>query len=123
MTVPPFEPEPFESMLARLPAALEIALDFKNGAPPLEMAPGLHRKHIFDFADGVRAIISRERNLTPFDHAIHLSFSVNPAFVDRWQADDFFHHSEGLIHKFGFAGSPIQIFCLRRAIHFMMPVP
>lgn len=54
----PFEPEPIEKLQARYYAALE---KLWVPAPDMEDRPGLHRTHTFDFEDGWRMLVSRDK--------------------------------------------------------------
>jgi len=61
----PFEPEPIESLRQRYPEALKkiwSVVEIETGLAENENTdrPGLHRKHIFDFEDGWRLIVSKE---------------------------------------------------------------
>lgn len=69
----PFCPEKLESMRARLPDAISTVYD----ADEISKRPGEQRRQVFDFEDGVRCIVSidkdsEERLLHPF---LHFSFS------------------------------------------------
>lgn len=58
----PFQPEPVEKLKARYSEALKdtyIQLDVSRG---LQSRPGEHRKHVFDFYDGIRLIVSKEKS-------------------------------------------------------------
>ena len=79
--IPPFQPEAWETMIARFPAAVAPLYDVT--ATNLN-APGLQRRHIFDFPDGLRMIVSREKNEPPIKNAIHFSFGIHPTQHKTW---------------------------------------
>lgn len=58
----PFIPEPVEKMVERFQKAFEHEFDvdkIANGAPD---RPGTHRENVFDYEDGIRLIISKDRS-------------------------------------------------------------
>jgi hypothetical protein len=72
----PFLPEPVARLRARLKGATEELLDPAEIALDPARRPGQNRRHVMDFHDGTRLIISRER-----PDGIHLSASVNTRSV------------------------------------------
>jgi len=56
----PYAPEPVESARKRMPAALHDVYDPLEVEAGKQTRPGLLRKHVFDFEDGMRMIVSRE---------------------------------------------------------------
>lgn len=57
----PHRPEPLGALKARYQAALEPLYDWATIEEwQGELRPGLKRGHVFDFADGIRFIVSRE---------------------------------------------------------------
>jgi hypothetical protein len=72
----PFEPEIEETLKARYPEAIRDVVDIgKIGSNP-EVRPGLSREHVFDFFDGLRLIVSRDKmDLTT---VVHISASMYP---------------------------------------------
>ncbi len=56
----PFEPESLCAAKARLPAALEPLLTRAQLLAGTAPRIGLDRRHVFDFEDGMRVIVSRE---------------------------------------------------------------
>ena len=72
----PFKPETFEGIKARLPIALVDVYEIHT-----EPRPGLQRKHVFDFQDGVRMIISRDA--VDGDSCVHVSASAFGLEIDR----------------------------------------
>lgn len=68
----PFEPKSVESMRARYPEAVKetFTMEMVLGGN----RPGKHRKHVFDFEDGLRVIVSKEP-LLDGNTALHFSFS------------------------------------------------
>jgi hypothetical protein len=71
----PFEPEPIASMRARYAAARKTLYVQEDVAAGLVAPPSGFRAHVFDFEDGLRLIISRDRDPTGLV-VIHLSASV-----------------------------------------------
>lgn len=68
-----FKSEPLELLKARYPKAIEKV--WKMPEIATGNRPGLHREHIFDFASGVRLLISRD-DFTPMDgEVVHVSAS------------------------------------------------
>jgi hypothetical protein len=56
----PQEPESLEKMKARFPAALAEFVDVEEVGRNPAKAPGKNRKHVFDFADGMRLVVSTD---------------------------------------------------------------
>jgi hypothetical protein len=56
----PQEPESLEKMKARFPAALAEFVDAEEIVRNPAKAPSKNRKHVFDFADGMRLIVSTD---------------------------------------------------------------
>ena len=75
-----FEPELEETMKARFAEALEPVYD--AGVPVEGMRPGQERKHVFDFFDGSRYIVSRER-LSDGELVMHVSVSFRGTGMDE----------------------------------------
>lgn len=57
----PHEPEPLERLQARFAKALEPVYDVCLIAQGWQTRPGAYRRHLFDFEDGLRLLVSRER--------------------------------------------------------------
>lgn len=74
----PFEPQHMNSARNRYAAALDDLYDHKDPATFVGVSrPGTQRRHVFDFPDGLRLIVSRERT-TLGEVFIHLSASWHP---------------------------------------------
>lgn len=71
----PFQPEPIASMRARYPAARKTLYVQEDVAAGRQVAPSGLRQHVFDFEDGLRLIISRDRDPTGLV-VMHLSASA-----------------------------------------------
>jgi len=71
----PFEPELEFTLRSRYDDALKDVYDARGLIEPLKPTPGTFRKHVFDFMDGLRIIISRE--LHDIGQVIHWSASLN----------------------------------------------
>jgi hypothetical protein len=71
----PFEPEPIASMRARYALARKPLYDQQAVANGLVPAPSGFRQHVFDFEDGLRLIISRDRDPNGLV-GVHLSASA-----------------------------------------------
>ena len=69
----PFEPEPAEVLKKRVGAALETVVDSIAAASGECLRPGQQRKHVFDFEDGLRVIVSKEK----IDHGVVLHTSCS----------------------------------------------
>lgn len=75
----PFDPEPLQALRRRLPKALDRVFDPEEVRARPETRPGLKRRHVFDFADGVRLIVSAEKGV-----GLHVTASfVEGTAVDR----------------------------------------
>lgn len=80
----PAAPESMEVAKARYPEAIREVYDFTDDPNAVMGDPGSKRKHIFDFEDGLRLIVTRER--MPALHRgrvcvvmlVHVSASLNP---------------------------------------------
>ncbi len=77
MTEPtiPFKPEPDEALKARVYAAAADVYDILEVAKDLSTTPSKKPKHVFDFVDGMRLIISRDREGKHGPAHLHLSMS------------------------------------------------
>jgi hypothetical protein len=74
----PFQPESQERITARWRAAFSPIYDLRCSAPELKVRPGLLRRHVFDFDNGMRLIASRELlDEGIFDH-VSLSGPAGP---------------------------------------------
>jgi len=73
----PFKPEPLQSMRARMGAALKPIYDVEKLTPG--RTPTKKRAHVFDFPQGVRIGLSRDR--CGVKVLIHLSASVSSETV------------------------------------------
>lgn len=72
----PFEPEPTELLRLRYADAVKDVIDINRVAKKLVLPPSKFRKHVFDFDDGLRIIVSRDSDgLRTF---LHFSASVSP---------------------------------------------
>jgi len=56
----PFHPEPFDMLKMRFIGAMEPVYEVDRILAG-EARPGTQRKHVFDFDDGMRMVVSRER--------------------------------------------------------------
>lgn len=73
----PFEPELEESLKARYSDAVREPVDIERLGKNPEDRPGLKRKHVFDFFDGLRLIISKDSSGSVT--ALHVSASMFPS--------------------------------------------
>lgn len=71
----PFKPESMEALRSRYHAALVPVFDCRKGVP--RPRPGELRGHVFDCADGLRLIVSRDRE-SDAELFLHLSASLTP---------------------------------------------
>ena len=76
----PFEPEPSFSLAKRYPEAVERIYELHEMWG--QDRPGMKRKHIFDFEDGLRLIISRERHDSN-EVLLHWSASIDEDHLQR----------------------------------------
>lgn len=95
----PFEPEKLEALRARFPKAL-LRLWYVDHAPlPGEPAPYNTREHVFDFEDGLRLIISKDRDAGGEPRHdivghIHVSASVIPGtMMLEWCKREYMKHA------------------------------
>ena len=70
-----WRPEPLTALRARYPAALEHVYDAADLV--LGLRPGNQPQHVFDWVDGLRLIVSRERTADGRT-AIHFTASILP---------------------------------------------
>lgn len=68
----PFKPQPIEALKARYPAALRKVFDCTKGLP--RPRPGELYSQVFDCGDGIRLIVSRDRE-SESDIYLHVSAS------------------------------------------------
>lgn len=73
----PTKPEPLEQLRARYPLALEPTYLVIDEEQALWHGIGQKPKHVFDFPDGLRFIISRERMVGTQEVVIHVSVSFD----------------------------------------------
>lgn len=80
----PFEPELEAEIMARFPAALAEVQDARAIERDPRLRPSLNRRHVFDFANGIRLCASRD---AIDGHIVtHFSFSLSNHFVSIWTA-------------------------------------
>lgn len=79
MTTLPIKPESIEQLRARFPQALE-GIYHSDAVAQGGDRPGNHRRHIFDFPQGMRLIISRDR-LGTARACLHVSASFSDALA------------------------------------------
>jgi len=72
----PFEPELVETMRLRYKDAVEDVIDLQKVAQKQIKPPSQNRRHVFDFYDGLRLIISRDGDGAKV--FLHFSASINP---------------------------------------------
>lgn len=73
-----FKPQPVEAMRRRYLAALRHEYDVARVLEGLEPRAGTHRRHVFDFHDGIRLILSRDRMNKL--QLLHASASLQPTW-------------------------------------------
>jgi hypothetical protein len=76
----PFEPESGVLLAKRYPAAVERVYDLHEMWD--KRRPGLNRQHVFDFEDGLRLIVSRERHDSD-EVMLHWSASIDEGHLQR----------------------------------------
>lgn len=69
----PFGPEPVERLRARYPLALEEPTDLEAIRLGTQSRPGERRRNVFDFADGLRLVVSDDPPA-----GVHVSASMLP---------------------------------------------
>lgn len=74
----PFQPEPLSQLRARYQAALITIQDCRERIP--DPLPSELREHVFDCKDGLRLIVSRDRE-TEVGFYLHLSASLDVGCV------------------------------------------
>lgn len=72
----PFQPETTAQAAARIGAALEPLIDGESVQIGAQSRPGLFRRHVFDFEDGLRLIISRDD--LGSGPQLHVTASIQP---------------------------------------------
>ena len=70
----PWQPESRDSIKARFAEALALDYDLQACRAEEQEPPGVNRKHVFDFEEGVRMIVSIDRSAT--ERLLHLSFGL-----------------------------------------------
>ena len=75
----PQEPETLEHMKARFPAALKDRIDVEIVKNHPETAPSKKRKHVFDYADGMRLIASTD--ICGPEMLVHISISGDERYA------------------------------------------
>jgi len=79
----PFAPEPLAALQARYAAAVATLVDTTRVVQGLVPAPSGDRRHVFDWPDGLRLMVSRER-MPDGRCGVHISASFDPA-CDAYQ--------------------------------------
>lgn len=77
-----FQPESLDAMRDRWDAALAPVWDVRAMMEGQDR-PGLNREHVFDFEDGNRFIVSRDRQLNG-DVMLHVSVSFSKKCAERF---------------------------------------
>jgi hypothetical protein len=72
----PFEPQPENVLKARYPDAVKETIDIEKIDKGEIERPGLNREHVFDFFDGLRLVISRDK--MGLNTVLHVSASMYP---------------------------------------------
>lgn len=80
-----FEPEPDIVLRARYPEAIKDKINARDIMVGIVPTPGKFRKHVFDFTDGLRLIISREAH----DEGTYLHFSASMNDVNTMPMPEF----------------------------------
>ena len=72
----PFAPEPLAALQARYAAAVATLVDTTRVVQGLVPAPSGDRRHVFDWPDGLRLMVSRER-MPDGRCGVHISASLD----------------------------------------------
>jgi len=80
----PHQPESIDQMRARWDDAVSFCVDAEKiyDDPQTAYVPSQHRRHVFDFDDGVRLIVSRDQ--FHGEEKLHVSVSVTTEFNAKW---------------------------------------
>ena len=101
----PFEPETEEALANRYPEAIAEAINVEDIKAGKRETPGKERRHVFDFYDGLRLIISRETNGEV--EFVHFSASMNP--VNPFNEDGKVDYIKFVVgHIMGLNGKPLD---------------
>lgn len=92
----PFEPEDRERLEARFSLALTPVYDVSNCVAGVGPFPGLLRRHVFDFENGLRMIVSVDTDGTL--EYVHFSFGLHPGCA--LDAQQMLDYSRGVIEEF-----------------------
>lgn len=136
-----FTPEPVEQLKARFPQALERTWNADLMFDQREAdRPGLYRTHVFDYPDGIRAIISVDE-ITVRDErqaktlgceigekwtGLHFSFSVNENAARTSGTDTNqvrLRLQQIPVELLGFEPAIAHIQTTERTIHLVLPWP
>lgn len=105
-----FEPEPLDKLKARFTEALTPDYDQTAGT-----FPGLLRKHVFDFENGVRMIVSHD--VADGHRALHFSFGLNPV-AEAMAGDAFCNFAEQMVLEFWHKAVVLDHMLTEKALHF-----
>jgi len=94
----PHEPETIEQMKARFPAAIAEPVDIDEVIEGTAPTPGKDRKHVFDFEDGMRVIISID--VSSEERFLHLSASGDEAYADTLGSEGLDGFLEDILLRF-----------------------
>jgi hypothetical protein len=109
----PFAPEPLDKLKARFTEALTP--DYHENAVGTQEIPGLLRKHVFDFENGIRMIVSHD--VAHGHRALHFSFGLNPV-AEAMAGDVFCNFAEQMILEFWHKAVVLDHVLTKKALHF-----
>ncbi len=113
----PFEPESLKDIKERFADALRPDVEVGAVLAGLVKRPGQLRKHVFDFKDGMRMIVSMDR--AGEERAVHVSFSSHRPIKRRSDYEKFCAKmKERLEELAGRAVEPLERKMSNAAIHF-----
>lgn len=119
----PFKPESLLQLQARYKAAIQKTWDIANADETTR--PGNQRAHVFDCNDGIRIIISKDRDHITNKYYLHFSCSIDEktftGIMNKKLIDKFverFNEISGRNEKF-----PVVTFFTPKGIpHWLIPI-
>jgi len=118
-----FEPQTVEEMLRRFPAALEPVFDPVRafaGAVNGDYCVTRDRRHVFDFENGVRMIVTTER--LPQRVLRHLSFGSTVGGLFALRDAELADFAKETLKTFGMASEPTAMIKSGENLHFWFVV-
>jgi hypothetical protein len=115
----PFEPESLAQLQARFAQALSPVYDVASEGQATMLGIGKKRKHVFDCENGIRAIVSLDRNQAG-ETLLHISFSTTGRSIPPQEAVDLCHELAETLSQGRLVKPEVRV-TEKGIIHFFYP--